>query len=90
MALLSVIGLTFLLNLPFGWWRERRRRFSPGWFLAIHAPVPFIILIRQGFGARLAWPTVPSLRLSYFLGQFAGSRVRRRRGVGWTETPVPE
>lgn len=85
MALGSVMGLTFLLNLPFGWWREGSRKFSVAWFLAIHLPVPFIILVRQAFGVRLVWTTVPFLLLAYFLGQFAGSRLRARGAQGWTD-----
>ena len=30
----SVMGLVFLLNLPFGWWRDGTRRFSLPFLLA--------------------------------------------------------
>lgn len=90
MALATVMGLTFFLNLPFGWWREGTRKFSPAWFLAIHLPVPVVILIRQAFGVRLGWGTLPFLLAAYFTGQYAGSRLRRRSRRGWTETPVSE
>ena len=41
-----------LLNLPFGYWRAGVARFSRGWFLAVHVPVPFVILIANRYGHR--------------------------------------
>jgi hypothetical protein len=72
--------LTILVNVPFGWWREGSRKFSPTWFVAIHAAVPLVIVIRRLLGVRLAWTTLPFLVASYFLGQTLGARARR----GWT------
>ncbi|HSG47819.1 MAG TPA: hypothetical protein VLA43_08420 [Longimicrobiales bacterium] len=90
MALPTVMGLTLLLNVPFGWWREGTRKFSVGWFLAIHLPVPGVVLIRQAFGVRLGWGTLPFLLLAYFAGQFGGARLRRRTAEGWTQSPGSE
>ncbi len=77
-VLLAALG-TFVVNLPFGWMRESTRKFSVGWFLAVHAPVPMVMLIRRAAGVSLGWRTLPALLLSYFLGQAVGARVRRRR-----------
>jgi hypothetical protein len=71
---------TFVLNLPFGWWREGTRKLSVPWFLAIHAPVPVVVLLRRALGVSLGWSTLPFLLLAYFLGQASGARLRRRRG----------
>lgn len=77
-VLLAAFG-TFVVNLPFGWMRESTRKLSFGWFLAVHAPVPMVILIRRAVGVPLGWRTLPALLLSYFLGQAVGARLRRRR-----------
>lgn len=37
---LVAIAGTFLVNVPFGYWRAGVRKFSPAWFVAIHAAVP--------------------------------------------------
>lgn len=29
-------------NVPCGMWREHTRKFSPEWFLAVHATIPFV------------------------------------------------
>jgi len=71
-----VAGAIALLNLPFGFWREGLRKLSPWWFVAIHAPIPFAILLRwlSGLGFHLA--TLPIFITAYFAGQFTGGRLR--------------
>ena len=78
MSLFGAAAGTLLLNLPFGWFREGTRKFSVAWFLAVHAPVPLVILIRRQAGVSLAWSTLPVLVLAYFAGQAVGARLRRR------------
>ena len=46
---LAVMAFAFLVNLPFGYWRERTVKFSPAWFVAVHAAVPLIIALRLVF-----------------------------------------
>ncbi len=44
---ITILVLTaFLLNIPFGAWRARTRKFSVAWAVAIHGPIPMIIPIR--------------------------------------------
>lgn len=64
--------VAFLLNLPFGYMREGSRKFSLRWFLYIHLPIPFIILMRIRAG--LGLEAIPFLFFSSFLGQFLGGR----------------
>jgi hypothetical protein len=80
LRLLAVAAATLVLNLPFGFWRAGVRRFSPAWFLAVHAPVPLIVAMRfaAGLGWRLA--TFPVLIAAFFGGQFIGARIRASRG----------
>jgi hypothetical protein len=68
-----------VMNLPFGFWRAGARRFTRSWFVAVHAPVPFVILLRVVSG--LGWHLVsfPVLIGAFFTGQFLGGALRRRR-----------
>ena len=73
------IAATFLVNLPFGWWRAVLRKFSPAWFVAIHAPVPIVIGLRWALGLPFRWAMLPLFVAAYFGGQFVGSRLRFRK-----------
>jgi hypothetical protein len=77
MTVWSVAMIVFLLNIPFGYWRARTKRFSKEWVLAVHLPVPAVIGLRffSGLGWRLA--TFPILVGAFFCGQFAGGRLQR-------------
>jgi hypothetical protein len=68
--------VTFIINLPFGYWRGGFRKLSFWWFVAIHAPVPLIIIIRKYFGLNLTWQLAPFLLGSFFLGQYFGRKLR--------------
>lgn len=85
---LVLVGLAvYVLNLPFGYWRANTRRFSLAWILAVHVPVPFIVMLRlvAGLGWRLGY-ILPMVGC-FFLGQFAGGVVRRRLAArGWSLT----
>ena len=68
-----------VLNLPFGFWRAGVKKFTLPWFVAVHAPVPVIVVLRvvSGLGWHLA--SFPVLVGAFFTGQFLGSAMRRRR-----------
>lgn len=68
------------VNLPFGYWRAGLRKFSAGWFVAIHAPVPLVIALRWMVGLPFRWETLPLFVAAFFTGQWLGARLRRRRG----------
>ncbi|MGB5590911.1 MAG: hypothetical protein WBN31_08210 [Gammaproteobacteria bacterium] len=70
---------TLILNLPFGYWREGVRKFSPAWFVAVHAAVPLIVLLRLGLGVEWKLLHLPFMIAAYFGGQTLGARLRRRR-----------
>ena len=40
-------GTAIAANLPCGAWREHTRKFSPQWFLAVHATIPFVASLRK-------------------------------------------
>ena len=74
---LVVALLTFLVNIPFGYWRAKVEKFSKEWFLAIHLPVPLIVAFRLLMGVHLNIPTVVVFVISFFLGQRAGIVLNR-------------
>ncbi len=81
---LLLMGFTFVVNLPFGYWREGTAKFSPAWFVAVHAAVPLIVLFRYAmdFDWRLA--ALPFTVAAYFAGQAVGARRRRLAASGST------
>ena len=74
--LLLVALAVCLLNIPFGYWRASVRKFSWQWILAIHLPVPIVVLLRiySGLGWQLL--TFPIIIGAFFLGQFSGAKLR--------------
>ena len=69
---------TFILNLPFGYWRAGVRKFSPYWFLAVHLPIPFVIVTRIFSGLGFKFITYPVILGAYFLGQFVGAKMNKK------------
>ena len=72
---LILVGLfIFLINLPFGFWRSKVKKFSVKWFIAIHASIPLVYAVRIYAG--VSWEVSSFIILigAYFLGQYVGSR----------------
>jgi hypothetical protein len=74
-----LLVLAFGANLPLGWWRRYQRRFSPAWFLAIHASIPVLIATRFAFG--ISYSIIPLEIAAVVAGQVAGSRLVAKRGA---------
>ena len=70
---------TFLVNVPFGWWRAGTRKFSPAWFVAVHAAVPVVVAVRAALDLPFRWAVFPLFVVAYFAGQTAGARLRVRQ-----------
>jgi hypothetical protein len=68
-----------LLNLPFGFWRARTRKFSPSWFLAVHVPIPGVIALRIFSGLGWRFITFPVLIGAFFAGQLLGGLYSRQK-----------
>ncbi len=77
----AIAALILLLNLPFGYWREGLRKFSPAWFVAVHLPVPLAVGLRFASGLGFQWRTLPLFVAAFFGGQWLGGRLRRRRAT---------
>ncbi|XP_051130780.1 uncharacterized protein LOC127251217 [Andrographis paniculata] len=77
-AKVLVIGLLGMAaNVPLGIWREHTEKFSPSWFAAVHAAVPFIAMLRKSVlmpKSAMAFTIAASI-----LGQVIGSRAERHR-----------
>lgn len=71
------LGAT-LLNLPFGFYRMGVRKYSWRWFVAIHLPIPLILVMRLSLGQ--SWRVVPLLFLFALAGQIAGGLMRSGPG----------
>ncbi|XP_047325480.1 uncharacterized protein LOC124929223 [Impatiens glandulifera] len=73
-----VIGMMGMAaNVPLGIWREHTKKFSPSWFAAVHAAVPFIAMLRKSVlmpKSAMAFTIAASI-----LGQVIGSRAERYR-----------
>jgi cytochrome b561 len=76
-ALLLTTLLTFVINLPFGYWRGSARRYSLAWFLAIHIPVPIIIFLRFYLEIGFHWSTYLFLVGAFFTGQYVGGAINK-------------
>lgn len=77
-AKVLVIGMMGMAaNVPLGIWREHTEKFSPSWFVAVHAAVPFIGMLRKSVlmpKSAMAFTIAASV-----LGQVIGSRAERYR-----------
>lgn len=75
MLVIAMLGMA--ANVPLGIWREHTRKFSPSWFAAVHAAVPFIAMLRKSV---LMPKTAMALTIgASILGQVIGSRAERHR-----------
>jgi len=74
--------IVLFINVPCGYWREGTRKFSPAWFVAIHLPIPIIVVLRKLTGIGYVWYSFPIFFAVYFGGQYLGSRARRRKITG--------
>lgn len=75
--MLVIAALGMAANVPLGIWREHTQKFSFSWFVAIHAAVPFIAMLRKSV---LMPKTAMAMTIAAsVLGQVIGSRAERMR-----------
>ncbi len=60
-------------NAALGVWRSGLRKFSPAWFVAIHASIPLLVAMRLSL-VPTTWVIPLEISLA-FVGQFAGARL---------------
>jgi len=71
-----VIGISLLalaLNLFFGYFRGRQKKFSFKWFLYIHLPIPLVIFAR--LFSHLDFRYIPIFLFVSVVGQIIGARL---------------
>ncbi len=67
-------------NIPLGYLRQGRRKYSFAWFLYIHLSIPLIALLR--IGSHLTPWVIPFFIICAAAGQLAGGRIRQIRDGG--------
>jgi len=71
--IIGLFSLTFMLNMPFGYFRGKTKKFSFKWFLYIHLPIPFIIFAR--ISSQLDFKYIPIFVLAAIIGQICGGKL---------------
>lgn len=75
--IIGLVTLALLISIPCGYIRQNYAKYSFMWFLLIHLPIPFIVLLRVKAG--LSWHYIPFTLGGSFAGQIIGGAVSRRR-----------
>lgn len=73
MAVVTICIITFVLNIFFGYFRARERKFSFKWFLCIHLPIPLVAFAR--LYAQLDYAVIPLFLIVAVAGQIIGGKV---------------
>jgi uncharacterized membrane protein YdcZ (DUF606 family) len=73
--IISLIVITLVVNLPFGYLRVNTKKFSIQWFLYIHLPIPLIFVFRKTAG--ISYQAIPLLIIAAVAGQILGGRFRQ-------------
>jgi hypothetical protein len=76
-TILGLIVLAFVVSVPCGYLRQNYKKYSFMWFLLIHLPIPFIVLLRVKAG--IGWQFIPLTLGGSVAGQIVGGLVSRRR-----------
>jgi hypothetical protein len=75
--LVAVAAVVAGVNLPCGAVREHFEKFSVGWFIAVHATIPFVAMLRKAV-IMPKYAMVVTIAAAV-LGQVVGSRIERAR-----------
>jgi hypothetical protein len=87
--LLAIGAASAAANVPMGMWREHTKKFSAQWFLAVHATIPFIAMLRKGV-VMPKWAIAMTIATA-IVGQAAGARLERQRlAAGTASTKCPQ
>jgi hypothetical protein len=75
--LVAVAAVAAAANLPCGAVREHFEKFSTGWFIAVHATIPFVAMLRKAV-IMPKYAMVVTIAAAV-LGQMVGARLERVR-----------
>ena len=70
---IEIFLFTFVLNLLFGYFRGKQKKYSFKWFLYIHLPIPFVVLARVL--SHLDYRYIPIFLFAAVSGQIFGARL---------------
>ena len=75
MTIGELMLIVFIINLPFGYLRNKSTKFSKRWMMAVHVPIPFVFLLRMssGFGLNI----IPLVIFADVAGQIMGGKIRK-------------
>ncbi len=68
--------ISFIVNIPLGYYRKNTRKFSFMWFFLIHASIPLIVYMRIALNAE-NW-IIPINIFLAIMGQFLGQFLKVR------------
>eukprot|EP00899_Mesostigma_viride_P011903 jgi/Mesvir1/20713/Mv14909-RA.1 len=85
LKILAIGGVSFLANVPLGNLRKGYRKFSPEWFVAVHASIPFIVLLRKAV-IMPKWAIAFTISAA-ILGQALGARLHLAPGCPLSNQP---
>jgi hypothetical protein len=69
----GLFSMSFMLNVPFGFFRQRYRKLSFMWFVCIHASIPVIVAGR--IFSHLDYRYIPFFIAAAVMGQIWGGRL---------------
>jgi len=72
-AIATICIITLVLNLFFGYFRAREKKYSFKWFLCIHLPIPLIAFAR--IYANLDYGVIPIFLIVAVAGQVIGGKI---------------
>ena len=75
--IIGLVILSLIVSIPCGYIRQNYQKYSFMWFLLIHLPIPFIVLLRIKAG--LSWHFIPLTLGGSVAGQLIGGAISRRR-----------
>jgi hypothetical protein len=75
MTIGMISGAVFLANIPFGYWRIQKRKYSLRWLLAVHLPISFVIVMRLYSGIGWKPLSFPIFMSTYCAGQYLGGKL---------------
>jgi len=73
LIVIEIFLFTFALNLLFGYFRGKQKKFSFKWFLYIHLPIPLVVLARVF--SHLDYRYIPIFLFPAVIGQIFGARL---------------
>ena len=80
LSLFGLLALAVALNVPFGYLRQKCRKFSLAWYFYVHISIPLIIYLRVEWG--FSWRFIPLTLIAAFAGQYIGGKLQKRRQNG--------